>query len=68
MSRIKSGTLGYVLYVDLLSPALQSLPGHNLVALRILVIEDVEGKCIVFELTFISASPLRRWMQLPLTA
>lgn len=31
-------------YVDLVSPALQSLPGHNLVALRMLVIEDVEGK------------------------
>ncbi|KAG1954449.1 keratin Kb40 [Pimephales promelas] len=52
MSRIKWGMLGYVLYVDLISSALQSLPGHNLVAQRMLVIEDVEGKCFVFELTF----------------
>jgi len=52
MSRIKWGMLGYVLYVDLISSALQSLPGHNLVAQRMLLIEDVEGKCFVFELTF----------------
>lgn len=52
----------WTMYVDLVSPALQSLPGHNLVARRMLVIEDVEGKCFVFELTFISASLLRRWM------
>lgn len=55
-------------YVDLFFPALQSLLGQNLVALMMLTREDVEGKCLVFELTFIFVAPLRRWMQLPLTA